>query len=135
MLLDIGGLTRVAGVTTTSVKCLRTYTNVHVMLNSLVPSALCAATHVVAELFSLGVGTPSAVVTLSELLVGGVITSSIPARCVQHRGSGHAHYRHDEVHHLFLGCALAGYALSFLTEAGACVAMRPVRSCRTCGLR
>ena len=64
----MGGLSRVAGVTTTSVKCLQVYANVHVMFNSLVASTLKLALHVVAVLLSLGVDTPSAVVTLAELL-------------------------------------------------------------------
>ena len=43
LLVVIGGLSRVAGVTATSVKCLQVYANVHVMFNSLVASTLKSA--------------------------------------------------------------------------------------------
>jgi hypothetical protein len=68
LLLDMGGLSRIAGVTTTSVKCLQVHANVHVMFKSPVASTTKSALHVVAVLLSLGLGTLSAVVTLAELL-------------------------------------------------------------------
>ncbi len=40
LLLDMGGLSRVAGVTTTSVKCLQVYANVHAMSTALLPPRL-----------------------------------------------------------------------------------------------
>jgi hypothetical protein len=40
LLVDLGGLPRVAGVTTTSVKCLQVYANVHAMSTALLPPRL-----------------------------------------------------------------------------------------------
>jgi hypothetical protein len=76
LLVDIGGFTHVAGVATTSVKCLRAYANVHVMFFGLMASTPRAATYVAAELLFVGVDAPTAMVTLFELFVGLVLVGS-----------------------------------------------------------